>query len=156
MTIGEGKTKTDWLIESFALQLNSLFSPVLLLTQHPSNCESHALPLPYHSAHFTPTWEQTPTILQVLHWGSNLLLTEQCTVFQENHGLTLGGADSHASLLTHGCKPPQCAVKVTVWWSQWDQIISRKQNTTMSCSNWTLSSPQLHIGWKQPRCLTSY
>ncbi len=45
----------------------------------------------------------------------------------EHHGLGLGGADSHPSRFTLGCKPPQCMPKVPVSRGQQDNIIHKKQ-----------------------------
>uniref|UniRef100_A0A3Q3IKM2 glutaminase n=1 Tax=Monopterus albus TaxID=43700 RepID=A0A3Q3IKM2_MONAL len=73
-------------------------------------CAKYRLEVP-KSKWDTLTREQDPEILKLLHLrqelSTNLKGTSHCFL-TEIHGLGLGGADSHPSRFTLGCKPPQC------------------------------------------------
>ncbi|KAK0144409.1 hypothetical protein N1851_017229 [Merluccius polli] len=87
-------------------------------------------------------------ILELLHLGQQLTPNPKGAIHHfpaENHGLRLGGADSHPDCFTLGCKPP------SVHWS----LRSDEANKTTSSAksrdailrfpNWTLSSPRLPL-----------
>ncbi|XP_040908617.1 NACHT, LRR and PYD domains-containing protein 14-like, partial [Toxotes jaculatrix] len=84
--------------------------------------------------HPYPTREQDPKILKLLHLRQELLeslenLERASHPFPvENHGLGLGGADSHPSRFTLSCKLPQYVLKVLACRSQQDNIIRKKFN----------------------------
>ncbi len=118
------------------------------LVHRPHYCRSYTNPsvnLPFHPS---LTREQDPKILKLVHlqkelssnlkWASHLIPTE-------HHGLRLGGADSHPSRFTLGCKPSQCMPKVPVWRGQKDNMALKSRDEIVWSLNRTHSGSWLRL-----------
>ena len=87
------------------------------------HCTNPPVNLPFHPS---LTREQDPEILKLLHLRQGLSPNPEGAshlFLVENHGLGFGGADSHPSRFTLGCKPPQDMLEVPARRSQQDHII---------------------------------
>ncbi|KAI3361918.1 hypothetical protein L3Q82_012189, partial [Scortum barcoo] len=95
-------------------------APTLLLhhdgpVHRPHNCGRCTNPPVNLTLHLSLTREQDPEILELLHLRQDLSTHPERARHPfpvENHGLGFGGADSHPSRFTLGCKPLQYMLKV--------------------------------------------
>ncbi|KAK0137965.1 hypothetical protein N1851_025840 [Merluccius polli] len=115
MTIGEGRN-VDRLVNrelclSAQLPLHHDGS-----VQSPHYCRRSTDPPVDLPLHPPLTREQDPEVLELLHLGQDLIPDPEGALHPfpvEDHGLGLGGADSHPDRFTLGCEPVQRELEVT-------------------------------------------
>ena len=129
MTIGEGRN-VDWPVNQelcLSAQVSLHHDRLIHWLHYCRHCTDLPVNLTLHAA---LTREQNPKILELPHSRQELSPNQEgaSQLFPvENHGLRLGGADSHPSRFTLGCKPPQDMLEVLARRSQQDNMVYEKQ-----------------------------